>query len=81
MAEDYLRFRALPFGLATAPYIFTKILRPVVALHRNKGYESVLYLDDFLLLAHSKTACYHNFQTHISTLSELEFIIYGRSRN
>jgi len=68
-------FRALLFGLATTPYIFTKILRPVVASLRIEGCASVLYLDDFLLLAHSRTACYYNVQAHISTLSELGFII------
>ncbi|XP_018373232.1 PREDICTED: uncharacterized protein LOC108767726 [Trachymyrmex cornetzi] len=87
--RKYLRFRwqgiiyefaALPFGLATAPYIFTKILRPVVAYLRAEGYESVLYLDDFLLLAHSKEACRRNVQAHINTLSKLGFVInFGKS--
>lgn len=44
------QFLALPFGLATAPYIFTKLLRPVVAFLRTQGHESVLYLNEFLLL-------------------------------
>lgn len=39
-------FTALPFGLSTAPYIFTKILRPVVAHLRERGYQSIIYLDD-----------------------------------
>lgn len=26
---NFFEFRTLPFGLATVPYIFTKILRPV----------------------------------------------------
>ena len=31
-------FAVLPFGLSTAPYIFTKILRPVMAHLRRKGF-------------------------------------------
>lgn len=37
-------FAALPFGLSTAPYIFTKILKPVLARLRNEGFCSVVYL-------------------------------------
>lgn len=69
------QFSALPFGLATAPYIFTKLLRPVVASLRAQGYESVLYLDDFLLLAPSKAVCRLNAQAHINLLSSLGFAI------
>jgi len=46
------QFRVLLFGLASAPYIFTKILKPVLHSLRNKGLFSVAYLDDFLLIAH-----------------------------
>jgi len=31
-------FTALPFGLSTTPFIFIKILRPVVAHLHSKGY-------------------------------------------
>lgn len=31
-------FTALPFGLSTAPFIFTKVLRPVVTYLRKKGH-------------------------------------------
>ena len=36
----------LPFGLASAPYAFTKLLRPLVRYWRTKGLKIVLYLDD-----------------------------------
>ena len=39
-------FTVLPFGLATACYIFTKVLRPLVKLWRGKGVKIVVYLDD-----------------------------------
>lgn len=73
--ENTFEFTALSFGLATAPYIFTKLLRPVVTYLRARGYESVLYLDDFLLLAPSKAACHSNVQAHIKLLFSLGFII------
>lgn len=57
-------FVALPFGLATAPFIFTKILRPVLTSIRERGYESVAYLDDFLLLSPSEQPHDENVQAH-----------------
>jgi len=51
------QFSALSFGLATTLYIFTKLLRSVVASLWVQSHESVLYLNDFLLLIPSKVAC------------------------
>ena len=47
-AQTY-QFRCLPFGLATAPGIFTKLMRPVVTCLRQQGIRLVQYLDDTLL--------------------------------
>lgn len=45
------QFKALPFGLCSAPRIFTKVLKPVAAFLRKKAIRVLIYLDDFLLLA------------------------------
>ncbi|XP_053382012.1 uncharacterized protein LOC123541270 [Mercenaria mercenaria] len=42
----YLKFLVLPFGLSTAPYIFTKITRPLVAKWRGEGKRVLMFLDD-----------------------------------
>lgn len=42
----YFQFSVLPFGLATGPYIFTKVMRPLVKHWRSKAYKIVVYLDD-----------------------------------
>ena len=39
-------FVVLPFGLCTAPYLFTKLMRPLVKLWRGKGLKAIIYLDD-----------------------------------
>ena len=36
----------LPFGLSTACYVFTKLLRPLVKYWRAKGRRVVVYIDD-----------------------------------
>ena len=44
---DYV-FTVLPFGLSTACYIFTKIVRPLVHYWRARGLCILVYLDDGL---------------------------------
>ena len=47
-------FQCLPFGLSSAPRVFTKLLKPVTVLLRQRGIRLILYLDDMLLVAQSK---------------------------
>ena len=44
----YFCFKVLPFGLSTAPYIFTKVFRPLVSYWRQQGIHIVVFLDDGL---------------------------------
>ncbi|XP_078688642.1 uncharacterized protein LOC144920363 [Branchiostoma floridae x Branchiostoma belcheri] len=44
----YFVFCVLPFGLSTAPYIFTKLLKPIVTKWRSEGISIFVYLDDGL---------------------------------
>ena len=48
------RFCSLRFGLATAPRVFIKILRPLAAKLRKQGIRILFYLDDLLVLAQSQ---------------------------
>ena len=45
------RFNCLPFGLACAPLVFTKVLKPVAAQLREMGVRLIVYIDDILILA------------------------------
>ena len=40
------RFAVLPFGLSSAPYVFTILMCPLVRLWCSKGLKIVVYLDD-----------------------------------
>lgn len=53
----YYKFTVLPFGLATAPYIFTKIVRPLVKHWRTMAHKIIVYLDDGLGAAQSFSSC------------------------
>ena len=41
-------FSVLPFGLSSAPYIFTKLFKPLVKKWRGEGESIILFLDDGL---------------------------------
>ena len=45
----YFIFNVLPFGLATACYTFTKLMRPLVSFWRGGGLRVTLYLDDGMI--------------------------------
>jgi len=47
----YFKFAVLPFGLSSACYAFTKLLRPLVRHWRAQGLRAVLYLDDGIVAA------------------------------
>ena len=46
----YYRFRVLPFGLAIAPYIFTRVTRELARKWRGVGVRLIAYIDDFIFL-------------------------------
>lgn len=69
------QYNCLPFGLNCAPLVFTKLMKPVVGVLRNKGLVSVIYLDDLLLIAKTKSKCQLNIAKTISLLESLGFII------
>ena len=50
------QWEVLPFWLATAPRIFTALTKPILFLCHCKGFHIVIYLDDTLVLVHSKWA-------------------------
>lgn len=71
----FYEFSCLPFGLNTAPYVFTKIIKPVIGFLRNLGCLTVIYLDDLLLLENSYSQCLENINKSIEILEKLDFIL------
>ena len=44
-------FAALPFGLSTAPRVFTRIVKTIGAYLRRRGFTIFMYLDDWIIVA------------------------------
>ena len=69
------QFTALPFGLATAPLEFTKVVKEVKLMAQAKGIRIHQYLDDWLLRAPSLELCLQHTQTLLALCRQLGWII------
>lgn len=68
-------FQCLPFGLSSAPYVFTKLMRPVTTFLRNRGHLMVIYLDDILSIDNTYEGCSKKANEIITLLEKLGFMI------
>ena len=69
------QFTRLPFGLASAPWVFTKTLRPAAALARELGMRVIVYIDDILLMAESREKLCDQTLALVYLLECLGFVI------
>ena len=72
---NYYVFTVLPFGLSTACYMFTKLLRPLVRYWRGQGVKIVVYLDDGLGAAAGSERALHASNFVQSTLKQAGFVL------
>ena len=68
-------FACLPFGIASAPRVFTKILKPVIGLLRRQGIHLIIYLDDFSLMASAKETLSYHVTLTVTLLEMLGFVV------
>ena len=61
------QFKALCFGLSTAPQVFTKVFAPISVWAHSHGIRLLRYLDDWLILASSED----EIRQHVRMLLEL----------
>ena len=72
----FYQLTCLPNGIAFAPRLFTKILKPVYATLREKGFKNVGYIDDSLLCGENEDECAKNIRTTMALFTKLGFIIH-----
>ena len=74
------QFTCLPFGLSSAPRMFTKVMKPVITYFRSLGIRMVVYLDDMLILAQTKEDLLKWWSIVLDLLENLGFLInYDKS--
>lgn len=80
VADHHLQFRALPFGLSTAPRVFTKMLINPIAQLRQWGIHVHPYLDDLLIRSSSERQARRNTQIVMDCLRSHGFININQER-
>ena len=69
------QFRALCFGLSTAPQVFTRVFAPVSAWAHSHGIKLLRYLDDWLVLSSSEKKAKQAVQSLLSLCQTLGIVI------
>ena len=69
------QFKALPFGLSTAPLEFTVVAKEVKLMAIHKGIRIHQYLDDWLVRAGSHQVCLQHTQELVQICQELGWLV------
>ncbi|PFX11520.1 Retrovirus-related Pol polyprotein from transposon opus [Stylophora pistillata] len=73
--DALLEFSCLPFGLASAPRVFTKLLKPVWSLLKPRRTRLIAYLEDVLVMASSVDLVKRHAKMVLSLLESLGFVV------
>ena len=66
------QFRALCFGLSSAPQVFTRVMAPISSIMHRQSFRLLRYLDDWLVLGSS-------FQELVSASSSFGYVVSSGS--
>ena len=69
------QFKALCFGLSTAPQVFTRVFAPVSAWAHSRGIRLLRYLDDWLVLSSSEKKAKESITELLSLCRTLRIVI------
>ena len=69
------QFKALPFGLSTAPMEFTVVAKEVKLMALQRGIRIHQYLDDWLVRATSHQTCLQHTQTLVALCRQLGWLV------
>ena len=73
--ETMYEFICLPFGLCSAPRVFTKLMKPMMAFLRGRGLRTIIYLDDLLIMNQSPAELQSQVNQTVLLLESLGFTI------
>ena len=71
----YFQFAVLPFGLSSAPYIFTKIVRVLIKYWRSFAIKISCFIDDGLAVEYSEAQAKENSKFVRDSLSFSGFVV------
>ena len=79
--DQVYHFKALCFGLSTAPQVFTRVMVPVSAILHSMGIRMRRYLDDWLVQSSSRESLLRDLQTVLQLCHELGIVVNPQKSN
>ena len=79
--DTVYQFKALCFGLSTAPQVFTRVMAPVSAILHSLGIRMRRYLDDWLVQSTSRESLLGDLQTVLQLCHELGIVVNPQKSN
>ena len=73
--DHSFQFKALPFGLSTAPMEFTVVAKEIKLMASQRGIRIHQYLEDWLVRAKSHHICLQHTQTLVAICRELGWMV------
>lgn len=77
----HYEFWVLPIGPCTAPYDFTKHMKPPISYLRQRGFTTVIYIDDNFVFERTGDKCLANIHASIKLFKKLGFSINDKKSN
>ena len=74
-SKEFLQFQTLPFGLCTAPYMFSKLTKPAIQFLQQIGIHIIIYLDVMLLVSPTERSLVQDLSTFLWIFSCLGFMV------
>ena len=74
----FYQYKTIPFGLSSAPRIFSKIMKTALTPIRRQGIRCTSYIDDIAILGRTKQEAERNARIIIQHLINLAFIIHEK---
>ena len=79
--DKVYQFKALCFGLSTAPQVFTRVMAPVSAILHSMGIRMRRYLDDWLVQSSSRESLLRDLQTVLRLCHKLGIVVNPQKSN
>ena len=74
-SRQFYQYTVLPFGLAPAAAIMTRIVKPILAYLASLGIRASIYLDDLKINAASKAIAWEHYQITRDVFRKAGFVI------
>ena len=67
VGQEHYQFTYLPFGLSCAPWVVTKVMKPIAIFLCSMGMYMIVYIDDIFLMGDSPDQVESHLETDIPT--------------